>query len=522
MKHLDHLIASLAVVCLMFAGSVGYTQARGGGGTSWEQFHPGASQHTSSLNLNRPEVLGHLQFSAGLFAHFVDDPLQTLSDDGESVESRIVDDHLKTEVGASIGLFDVLQLNVVVPVVPFQNGEGQAALGGGGDADGAYVSEIRTSVDVPLIRPSERGGFGLGISGQVFVPSGAESSFNSDETVHGGPTLSALWRTQSDFELLANLGFDARSRTQVRNFSTRSAIRWGVGTVLPFAADGRVAALGNVFGRAPVVDEIDEPRSDSFGGSKNPAEALLGLRADFTDALRVQAGGGSGISTGAGAPDFRLFASAHFRTGTADRGKPERSEPRPEPTAEPDPEPEPPRADEPSDRDGDGIPDGEDDCPDEPETFNGVDDEDGCPDEQEAQVKIEQVEIRLAQKINFDTEKDEIRVEQGPVLEDLAALLQKYPELTSIRIEGHADSRGTDEYNQKLSERRAAAVERFLVERGVDADRLETVGKGEREPIGDNRTKEGRWQNRRVDFSILEVDGEPVDAESVVFDRLVE
>ena len=65
---------------------------------------------------------------------------------------------------------------------------------------------------------------------------------------------------------------------------------------------------------------------------------------------------------------------------------------------------------------------------------------------------------------------------------------------------GHTDSVGTDAYNQKLSERRAAAVKDYLVSKGIPAAKVTTVGKGESQPVATNKTKEGRQKNRRVDI----------------------
>ena len=72
-----------------------------------------------------------------------------------------------------------------------------------------------------------------------------------------------------------------------------------------------------------------------------------------------------------------------------------------------------------------------------------------------------------------------------------------------IRIIGHTDNVGSDEANRKLSEGRANAVKDDIVGRGIDTQRIETIGKGESEPVASNDTEEGRAQNRRVEFVIL-------------------
>ena len=102
--------------------------------------------------------------------------------------------------------------------------------------------------------------------------------------------------------------------------------------------------------------------------------------------------------------------------------------------------------------------------------------------------------------IYFATDGDRIQPESTPTLEAIAEMLTSHPEL-ALTIEGHTDSQGEEAYNQDLSERRAAAVKTYLVERhGIAADRLVTTGFGESRPAMSNDTSEGRQQNRRVEL----------------------
>ncbi|MBI3758113.1 MAG: OmpA family protein [Deltaproteobacteria bacterium] len=108
--------------------------------------------------------------------------------------------------------------------------------------------------------------------------------------------------------------------------------------------------------------------------------------------------------------------------------------------------------------------------------------------------------------INFDFNKSDIKKEFVPVLDEAAQILKDNPNV-KVTVEGHTDSKGTDEYNQKLSERRANAVKAYLTTRGVDASRLDTIGKGESEPIADNTKNgkdnpEGRAMNRRAELKV--------------------
>ncbi len=140
----------------------------------------------------------------------------------------------------------------------------------------------------------------------------------------------------------------------------------------------------------------------------------------------------------------------------------------------------------PLDGDGDGVPDYGDACPD---TRSGARvDEDGCYALPEEPITF---------TILFDTDNADIRSDQLPTIRRGLELLRQYPTATAV-IEGHADARGRQTYNQALSERRAASVRDHLAAGGIDPGRLTTVGYGETRPVADNDTPEGRQQNRRV------------------------
>ena len=117
-----------------------------------------------------------------------------------------------------------------------------------------------------------------------------------------------------------------------------------------------------------------------------------------------------------------------------------------------------------------------------------------------AEVTAERIEIK--DSVYFETAKAVIKSESFNLLDQVATIMKDNPEITGLRIEGHTDSRGNDAYNLKLSKERAAAVLEYLVERGVDRDRLESEGFGETQPL-DTRQNETAWaKNRRVDFFI--------------------
>lgn len=164
------------------------------------------------------------------------------------------------------------------------------------------------------------------------------------------------------------------------------------------------------------------------------------------------------------------------------------------------------------DADDDGIADSEDKCPLEAEVLNGYNDHDGCPDEE----KIEFVADRLVLegRVLFRTNRSKLKRKSARTLEAIAMEFQSHPDWVSMRIEGHADVRGEEEYNLELSRKRAEAVKRALVMHGVAASRLETVGYGETRPIDLRRTLRAHRRNRRVEFVVTRK--VPVEAPSTI------
>ena len=111
-------------------------------------------------------------------------------------------------------------------------------------------------------------------------------------------------------------------------------------------------------------------------------------------------------------------------------------------------------------------------------------------------------QIVTLEPIYFDFDKSTIKPVSYPILDQVAKVMSERPGVT-VRVEGHTDSVGTDAYNPKLSERRAHAVVRYLIGKGIDTARLQAIGFGEARPIATNDTAEGRARNRRTEFHII-------------------
>jgi OmpA-OmpF porin, OOP family len=164
----------------------------------------------------------------------------------------------------------------------------------------------------------------------------------------------------------------------------------------------------------------------------------------------------------------------------------------------------------PLDTDGDGVPDYLDKCPGTPAGVK-VDavgcpldtDGDGVPDYLDkcpgtpAGATVNHEGCWVLEGLYFDTDKSDIKSAAYPILREVVMVLKKNPDL-KVEIQGHADSRGSDAYNQKLSERRARAVLDYMVDAGIDATRLRAKGYGESRPAAPNDSAENMAKNRRV------------------------
>ncbi len=151
------------------------------------------------------------------------------------------------------------------------------------------------------------------------------------------------------------------------------------------------------------------------------------------------------------------------------------------------------------DSDGDRIPDRNDKCPYEPETYNGIEDEDGCPDR--GRVIVSASKIEIFDQLFFAKDSARLAPQMLPLIDALTATLQHNPELTLVEVAGHACD---DSDPRSISQSRADAVRSELVRRGIPASRLRARGYGSDRPLRSGSGEDACSRSRRVQFQIVQ------------------
>lgn len=150
------------------------------------------------------------------------------------------------------------------------------------------------------------------------------------------------------------------------------------------------------------------------------------------------------------------------------------------------------------DTDGDGVVDREDDCP----TTPGQKELKGCPPAPVLKVEEQKILEKAFSSLEFATGKDIIKKTSFPSLNELAGLMKQHAADWTLKLSGHTDNQGDAAKNMLLSEKRAKAVKKYLVSKGVKADRIIAEWFGQTVPVADNATEAGRQKNRRVEMKV--------------------
>jgi outer membrane protein OmpA-like peptidoglycan-associated protein len=430
----------------------------------------------------------------GLWLSYAVDPVVLVDADGNEL-GEVVEHLFAADLVASINVWEGLEFGLAMPVT-FQLGDDLAA-------DQAMLPrpEVAALGDLTL-RVAYRFRLSYTTSLAIHVPVLVPTSDPGNVLALGfgvRPTI-AFVHGFGPIDLVANVSFLVREEQRAVDYDGGHELGARLGLRIGLDREWYTALL--------VEGGMSTAVTDFFAPAVTPAEARGGLEHWFDDHWRLSGFAGAGIGPGVGAPDFRAGVGLSF----GDKPRRPRIEPRP---GDEDADGVLDDADEcpldPEDRDGfedddgcpdedndrDGVADIVDECPNEPETLNGLSDDDGCPD----QIRIEGSQITTFHPVRFRSDSDEIMPESHDMLREVANVMKANPDM-AIRVEGHTDSEGDDDYNMTLSQRRADSVMRFIAGEGIDESRLEAVGRGETRPLASNATPQGRRRNRRVEFHI--------------------
>ncbi len=434
------------------------------------------------------------EWDVGVVFDYADDPLTEVLPDGRVP----VLDALATANVAGAWSFGGLQVDTVVPVHLFgvDPGGGFTALG-----------DIRVGAQVPF-RPAGWPTFALRAA--VWAPTGADAHWVGSGSPRAMVAVSA-GKDVGRLGLFALAGAMVAVPSETRNLAEGIGPVGGLGVSVR-ATDALSAAL-----------EL----STASALAQLPVEASLSARARLPMGAWATLGGAAGLGDGVGASRWRAYVGIGFS----------RRAPPPPPPA--------PAFDPAADRDGDGFPDHLDKCPDQAETVDGFTDDDGCPEldgdgdgvafEKDAcpreAIRPEQDprwsdgcpkvaefagdRIVITETIFFKEARAELLPSSERVLDAVRAVVIEHPEVPFVLIEGHTNMNGSDAFNVRLSDARAFAVMRWLVDHGVPYARLLSKGFGEARPLSPGETPEALALNRRVEFRIVRIEDVPEGARRI-------
>jgi OOP family OmpA-OmpF porin len=527
-----------ALVLASLASSV---SAHAEAGLALDRFQP-APAGDRFFGVQGGDPGGHLLPRLMLLGDYAYKPMVLYRGDSNDELGTVVKNQLFLHVAAGIALWDRLWLFANMPLALINSGD--SVDGAPPAPSGVAAGDLRLGARVRLLGENRSLAM-LALSAYVYVPTGNKDKYTGANEVHGMPAL-VLSGENDNIAYAVNAGVDVRKKTSntgtgVTDFGSDLSF----GAAFAWLLADRMLQIGpEIYGNTLMVGE------QKFSKDTTNLEAILGARLRITD-LVVGLGAGPGISRGLGSPEVRVVASVAYAPIPAPPPPPPRPVRRP--PADRDKDGIPDRVDAcpdepgvrssdpakngcpppPPDRDGDGILDRDDACPDvkgvrsDDPTQNGCppdtdgdgirDDVDACPHEKgkpnsdpekngcPTAVRVTEQEIVILEQVQFKTGSAKILPASDDVLAQVAAVLAEHPEILKVEVQGHTDNRGGKRYNQKLSEKRSAAVVSWLVKRGnVDPSRLTSQGYGMDQPIDDNDTPEGRQKNRRVQFKIID------------------
>lgn len=471
---------------------------------------------------------------AGAALVFAKDPLVGLTEEG--VEVPLVSSQFSTRLMGGYNIQGKTRLDLDIPLYPAVNVEGTSQFA---------MGDIRFGALIPIVDYKDKAdqGVAFGVTPMLRLPTATEGAYVSNGGFGGGLTAS-VGGTSGDLGWAVDAGTELGPQSTIGNTTTGSTIDAGAGISYRVAEAWRIGA------------ELDQRISlaDAGGGRTSPTELHgYGTYGDC-EGFFFTLGAGTGIVAGVGSPTFRVLTALNWRGATCEApdtdgdgilddvdqciNKPEDkdgiedSDGCPEDNDRdgiPDRKDACPMAagtvatDGCPDTDEDGLADADDQCPTQygPEELMGCPDTDGdgfrddidkCPRVAGGDsssdgcpvVVVTAAAIEIRDRVFFASNKAVILDQSFKLLNDVATVLNDNPRIKRVEIQGHTDDQGPDAYNLRLSLQRAQSVRTYLIERGVDPDRLMANGYGERDPLEQGTSESARAANRRVEFVIVD------------------
>ncbi len=501
------IASSIAVALIALSAA----PARADGGFAADRFEP-APSGSDWLRLDSLEIAGNLRLAAGLTAESAHDSLVLRNGSDNSQKAAVLRNQTVLHLGASVVLLDRLRFGLAMPVASFQNGESATLSSASFPAPSSVAAgDLALLADVLLFGAGGPVRAAAGLT--VHLPTGKPSSYTGDGTMRIAPRLS-LAGDASDFAWAGQLSLETnRAETGLGDtVTTRAGVAAAAGLRL---LEQRLLIGPELSGSAVLFQgaRFHDARS-------SPLEALLGAHYRFPLGWQVGGGVGAGLSSGAGAPGFRILAALQWSP----------AQPKPAPSAlmvQEEPKPtlakeEPPRAaalaapekvaeavavkEEPPplavQPEKAPEPEAVKEPPPPPAAIASVEKKPEPPPPEAALFDEGSV---TRNRFGFQNASAKLTPESDEPLGRVQRVLVEHPEVERVEIAGHTSRSGSAQYNQRLSLDRARAVRRWLIRHGIAAGRLIAVGYGFAQPKASNDTEEGQRQNRRVELKVLKL-----------------
>ncbi len=433
-------------------------------------FRP-ASPGSGGFAADDATVLGRGEVDVGLWLDVARDLLVVRDpDSGEVMDGgRLLASRTTMHLAATFGLPAGLQLGVALPVIAAQQGD---ALPGGAAPAGGELGDLAVTA---TWRAGGSRRVGVAIAVDTAVPLGSGGYAHAAGPAVGARVIVGGRAGRVAWSLAA--GRQWREPQMLGDLTVDDA--WLA------TAGGRLEVLDR---RMWLVADAHAQRAAGGDGQGDPAEALAGVRARITGPWVAQVGAGIGLTHGYGAPGVRGLALLAW---ALDRAPPPSVRELARVVVAPPPPAPPVRA--PAPRDHDLLID--------QQAVSCV--ETGCaaPDPTPPELVIER--IVLDDRILFDTDRARVKRRGRRILAETVARWAASPSWDRIVLEGHADDRGDDAWNDELGRLRAERVRAALIEQGADPDRVTVVSYGKRRPRVEGHSERARATNRRVEMVVL-------------------